>query len=47
MTLAGQRFYIITSLKDISAVYKNASSLTFRGFAIDIWAALGMSKDGI
>ncbi|KAG7009648.1 hypothetical protein G7Y79_00002g007630 [Physcia stellaris] len=47
LTVAGQKFYIIMSPKDMSTVYKNVTTLTFDGFIRDLYTTFGMSKEGI
>ena len=47
LTIAGQKMYFIMSPKDMAAVYKNTTTLTFDGFIRDLYTTFGMSKDGI
>lgn len=47
LTVAGQKFFVLTSTKDMSIAYKNADTLTFDGFIKDLYTSFGMSKEGI
>ena len=47
LTVAGQKFYIIISPKDMSTVYKNTTTMTFDGFIRDLYTTFGMSKEGV
>lgn len=45
--MAGQTIYVVTAPEDISEVYKNHLTLTFDGYVRDMYAAFGMSPEGI
>jgi hypothetical protein len=47
ITVAGQRLYMVTSPRDVSALYKNTATLTFDEFVHDMMESLGMSKTGL
>jgi len=47
LTLAGERFYVLTSAQDVAVAYKNTDSLTFDVFVRDIMVAFGSSSGAI
>jgi hypothetical protein len=47
LTVAGQQLYIVTSPPDVSAVYRNNTTLTFDQFVRDIMFSIGASEDAI
>ncbi|KAL8704585.1 MAG: hypothetical protein Q9201_002277 [Fulgogasparrea decipioides] len=47
ITVAGERIYIITSPQDVSATYKNTTSLTFDDYIRDMMYQFGGSDDAV
>ncbi|KAL9037718.1 MAG: hypothetical protein Q9180_003565 [Flavoplaca navasiana] len=47
LTVMGQRLYIVTSPQDVSAIYKNTTTLTFDEFVRDMMLSFGASKEGV
>ncbi|KAL9032977.1 MAG: hypothetical protein Q9180_006194 [Flavoplaca navasiana] len=43
----GQRLYIVTSPQDVSAIYKNTTTLTFDEFVRDMMLSFGASEEGV
>lgn len=48
LTVAGQRWYILTNGEDVAATYKiNDGSLSYDIFAVEVMRMLGASEDGV
>ncbi|KAL8939674.1 MAG: hypothetical protein Q9211_002625 [Gyalolechia sp. 1 TL-2023] len=47
LTVMGQRLYIVTSPRDISAIYKNTTTLTFDELVRDMMLSFGASEEGV
>lgn len=47
MTLAGQKIYVVTSAKDVAAVYKNTVSLSFDTFIADMMRVFDVSPSAL
>lgn len=47
LTLAGQKFYVLTSPQDAALAYKNTDALTFDGFIRDAMVSCGLSPTAI
>ncbi|KAL8720936.1 MAG: hypothetical protein Q9181_007815 [Wetmoreana brouardii] len=47
LTVMSQRLYIITSPQDVSAIYRNTTTLTFDEFVRDMMLSFGVSEEGV
>ncbi|KAL8980434.1 MAG: hypothetical protein Q9205_004475 [Flavoplaca limonia] len=47
LTVMGQKLYIVTSPQDVSAIYKNTTTLTFDEFVRDMMLSFGASEEGV
>ncbi|KAL8726423.1 MAG: hypothetical protein Q9181_006052 [Wetmoreana brouardii] len=47
LAVMSQRLYIITSPQDVSAIYKNTTTLTFDEFVRDMMLSFGVSEEGV
>lgn len=47
VTVMGQQLYVVTSSADVSAVYRNTTTLSFDEFVRDMMLSIGGSEDGV
>ncbi|KAI4218530.1 MAG: hypothetical protein L6R36_008905 [Xanthoria steineri] len=47
LTVMRQRLYIVTSPQDVSAIYRNTTTLTFDEFVRDMMLSFGASEEGV